>query len=221
MHFLFPAYEVGRKCTFCRKDLPILTPWIKILLEEKTTLSCYKNVHHSFILEYKGSLPWSQELTYTCIGKREGKRTLERHRHRWKGSSNVKWRAFEGVNRIHLAQGKDWWRALVGTFGKISWLAERLSASQEILCLLRGVSCLCGLSRVAAARETLMFDCLSIVLWGRRAVGGRNIPLALYADEGLEGARGRKQWDVTWGPKVPDLVYGVSLCWHCTWQYTL
>jgi hypothetical protein len=51
------------------------------------------------------------------VGKPEGKRPLERSRHRWK--NNIKMDLQEvGGNRgdwMELAQNRDRWRALVGT----------------------------------------------------------------------------------------------------------
>jgi hypothetical protein len=51
------------------------------------------------------------------VGKPEGKRPLGRHRRRWK--DNIKLDLMEilleGVEWIHLAQDRDWWRALVNT----------------------------------------------------------------------------------------------------------
>jgi hypothetical protein len=48
------------------------------------------------------------------IGKPEGKGTLRRHRRRWE--DNIKMDLMEideSVEWIHLAQDKNWWRALV------------------------------------------------------------------------------------------------------------
>jgi hypothetical protein len=49
------------------------------------------------------------------VGKSEGKRTLGRPRRRWEDNitMNVKEIEWGGINWIHLAQGKDWWRVLV------------------------------------------------------------------------------------------------------------
>jgi hypothetical protein len=50
------------------------------------------------------------------VGKHLGKRPLERPRRRWEDSrmdlNEIGW---EGVDWIHLAQDKDWLRALVNT----------------------------------------------------------------------------------------------------------
>jgi hypothetical protein len=53
----------------------------------------------------------------TLFRKPEGKRSLRRPRHRWEDNKlylreEVGW---EGVDRIHLAQDRDQWQALVNT----------------------------------------------------------------------------------------------------------
>jgi hypothetical protein len=49
------------------------------------------------------------------IGKPEGKRPLRRHRRRWEYNVRMDLREIEwqGVDRIHLAQVRDQWRAVV------------------------------------------------------------------------------------------------------------
>jgi hypothetical protein len=51
------------------------------------------------------------------VGKPEGKRPVGRHRRRWEDNIEVDFREteMEGVDLIHLAQGRDLWRALVNT----------------------------------------------------------------------------------------------------------
>jgi hypothetical protein len=51
------------------------------------------------------------------VGKPEGKRPRGRHRRRWDDSirTNIEGIDYEGVDWIHLAQGKDQWRSLVDT----------------------------------------------------------------------------------------------------------
>jgi hypothetical protein len=51
------------------------------------------------------------------VGKPEGKRPLGRPRRRWEHNirmdlTEIEW---DGVDWIHLAQGRDQWRALVNT----------------------------------------------------------------------------------------------------------
>jgi hypothetical protein len=48
------------------------------------------------------------------VGKPEGKRPLERPKHRWGGiKMDLREIGWEGVEWIHLAQDRDRWRALV------------------------------------------------------------------------------------------------------------
>jgi hypothetical protein len=51
------------------------------------------------------------------VGKPEGKRLLRRPRHRWEDIIKMDFRetGMECVDWIHLAQNRDWWRALVNT----------------------------------------------------------------------------------------------------------
>jgi hypothetical protein len=51
------------------------------------------------------------------VGKPEGKRPLGRPRHRWEDNIKMDLRETEwgGMNRNHLAQDRDQWRALVNT----------------------------------------------------------------------------------------------------------
>jgi hypothetical protein len=55
---------------------------------------------------------------YKSLGwKPEGKRKLERPRHRWEDNIKMDLRetGFEGVHWVHLAHERDRWRALVCT----------------------------------------------------------------------------------------------------------
>jgi hypothetical protein len=56
------------------------------------------------------------------VGKPEGKRPLERPRHRW--VYNIKMNLGEmrwgGMDWIDLAEDRDWWRALVNTITFLS-----------------------------------------------------------------------------------------------------
>jgi hypothetical protein len=49
------------------------------------------------------------------VGKLEGNRSLGRPRHRWEDNirADLNEIGWEGVDWIHLAQDRDWWRALV------------------------------------------------------------------------------------------------------------
>jgi hypothetical protein len=49
------------------------------------------------------------------VGKPEGKRSLEKHKRRWEDNikMDLKEIGWEGVDRIHLAQGKDQWLTLL------------------------------------------------------------------------------------------------------------
>jgi hypothetical protein len=49
------------------------------------------------------------------FGKPEGKRPLDRPRHRWEDGIKMDLReiGWEGVESIHLAQDRDHWRAVV------------------------------------------------------------------------------------------------------------
>jgi hypothetical protein len=51
------------------------------------------------------------------LGKREGKRPLGRHRHRWKANikMDLKEVGQEGMDWLHLAQDRDKWQSLVST----------------------------------------------------------------------------------------------------------
>jgi hypothetical protein len=51
------------------------------------------------------------------VEKHEGKRPVIRPRRRWEDSIKMDLReiGFEGVDWIHLAQDRDWWRALMNT----------------------------------------------------------------------------------------------------------
>jgi hypothetical protein len=55
------------------------------------------------------------------VGKPEGKRPLGRHIPRWEDNIRMDLRntAWEGVNRIHLAQDRDQWRIVVNTILKV------------------------------------------------------------------------------------------------------
>jgi hypothetical protein len=55
------------------------------------------------------------------VGKPEGERPLERPRRRWEGKIKMGLRevGWEGIDWIHLAQGRDRWRAVVNTVMKL------------------------------------------------------------------------------------------------------
>jgi hypothetical protein len=59
------------------------------------------------------------------VGKPEGKRPLERPRHRWEDGIKIDLReiGWGGVEWIHLAQDRDLWRALVNTVKNLQVLA--------------------------------------------------------------------------------------------------
>jgi hypothetical protein len=51
------------------------------------------------------------------VGKPDGKRSLGIPRHRWEDNIRMDLReiGWEGVDRMHLAEDRDQWRALVNT----------------------------------------------------------------------------------------------------------
>jgi hypothetical protein len=55
------------------------------------------------------------------MGKREGKRPLERPRRRWVDNIKTDLReiGWEGVDWIHMAQNNDQWRTLVNTISNL------------------------------------------------------------------------------------------------------
>jgi hypothetical protein len=56
--------------------------------------------------------------TEVSVGKPEGKRPLERRRHRWEKNNvkiNLRKVGWEDLDWIYLAQDRDQWRALVDT----------------------------------------------------------------------------------------------------------
>jgi hypothetical protein len=61
------------------------------------------------------------------VGKPEGKRQLERPRHRWDDGIKMDLReiGWEGVEWIHLAQGRDRWRAAVNAVMNLWVVAPR------------------------------------------------------------------------------------------------
>jgi hypothetical protein len=61
------------------------------------------------------------------VGKPEGKRPLERPRHRWEDGIKLGLReiGWGGVEWIHLAQDRDRWRAVVNTVMNLRVLALR------------------------------------------------------------------------------------------------
>jgi hypothetical protein len=61
------------------------------------------------------------------VGKPEGKRPLERSRCRWEDSIRIDLReiGWGSVERIHLAQDRDRWRALVDAVMNLRVLAPR------------------------------------------------------------------------------------------------
>jgi hypothetical protein len=61
------------------------------------------------------------------IGKPEGKRPLGRPRHRWEDNIKMDIReiGLGGVDYIHLAQDRDWWRALVSTLMNLGFHKRR------------------------------------------------------------------------------------------------
>jgi hypothetical protein len=61
------------------------------------------------------------------MGKPEGKRPLERPRHRWQVEIRMDLREidWEGVEWIQMAQDRDWWRAAVNTVMNLRVLVPR------------------------------------------------------------------------------------------------
>jgi hypothetical protein len=61
------------------------------------------------------------------MGKPEGKRPLERPRHRWEDGIRMDLReiCWGSVDWIQLVQHRDWWRALVNTMMNLLVLAPR------------------------------------------------------------------------------------------------
>jgi hypothetical protein len=50
------------------------------------------------------------------VGKREGKETTRKTRHRWEGiKTDLREIGCGGMDRINLAEGRDQWRPLVNT----------------------------------------------------------------------------------------------------------
>jgi hypothetical protein len=76
------------------------------------------------------------------LAKPEGKGPLGRPKRRWEDNIEMDLEeiVWEGVDWISMAQNKNWWRAIVNTFGFLSWLAERLSVSQEGFCSMEWLS---------------------------------------------------------------------------------
>jgi hypothetical protein len=84
------------------------------------------------------------------VRKPGGKRPLGRPRRRWEDNSKIDLRGIEwdGMDWIHLVQDRDKWRALVNTVINLRfhkslgnyWVAERLSASHELLGSMESVS---------------------------------------------------------------------------------
>jgi hypothetical protein len=59
-----------------------------------------------------------RKMYKVLMGKPEGKRPLERPRHRWDQNG------WGSVNWMQLAQGRDWWRVLVNTVMNLLVLAQ-------------------------------------------------------------------------------------------------
>jgi hypothetical protein len=61
------------------------------------------------------------------MGKPEGKRPLERPRHRWEDGIRMDLRemGWKSVDWIQMAQDRDWWQALVNTVMNLRVLAPR------------------------------------------------------------------------------------------------
>jgi hypothetical protein len=68
-----------------------------------------------------------EECVQVFMGKLEGKRQLERPRRRWEDCIRMDLREIGcgSVDWIHLAQDRDWWRALVITVMILRVMAPR------------------------------------------------------------------------------------------------
>jgi hypothetical protein len=60
------------------------------------------------------------------VGKSQGKRPLGRLNHRWEGNilMDLRETEWEGVDRIHLAQDRDQWQALVNMVMNL-WVPQK------------------------------------------------------------------------------------------------
>jgi hypothetical protein len=68
---------------------------------------------------------WERKVYKVLVGKPEGKRPLERPRHRWEDGIRIDLReiGWGSVEWIHLAQDRDGWQALVHTVRNL-WVLE-------------------------------------------------------------------------------------------------
>jgi hypothetical protein len=68
---------------------------------------------------------WERNVYRVLVGKPEGKRPLGRSRHKWEDGIRMDVReiGWRSVDRIQLAQDRDWWQALVNTVMNLRVLA--------------------------------------------------------------------------------------------------
>jgi hypothetical protein len=74
---------------------------------------------------------WERNVYRALMGKPEGKRPLERPRHRWEDGIRMDLReiGWGSVDWIQLAQDRDWWWALVNMVMNLWVLAYRQGTS--------------------------------------------------------------------------------------------
>jgi hypothetical protein len=66
-----------------------------------------------------------RNVNRVLVGKPEGKRPLERPRRRWEYKMELREIGWGGVEWIHLAQGRDRWRAVVNAVMNLRVLTPR------------------------------------------------------------------------------------------------
>jgi hypothetical protein len=106
---------------FGSKRDEVIGEWRKLHNEELNDLYCSPNIVR---LKNSRSIGWARHVARmgerrgvyrVLVGKPEGKRPLERPRHRWKNKVEVDFQEMRcgGMDWIDLAQDRDRWRALV------------------------------------------------------------------------------------------------------------